>query len=135
MLKPLYEYSLPYKCMITIGTSLLFVVVGFGLNWILGKPLLLDSAPSLINALIFPVTLLGMAGGGEPDVHMRREQFALVSFIFCIYLLSLAGVIYLFGFPASRTLAIMPITTTLFVLPWAIWSYRSAMSLRQSDTQ
>ena len=133
MLKPLYEYSLPYKCAITIGISLFFVVVGFALNWISGKPLLLDSPPSLINSLIFPVTLLAMAGGGEPDIHTRREQFALVSFIFCIYLLCLAGFIYLIGFPASRTLAIMPITTTLLILPWAIWSYLSARSLRQSN--
>ena len=127
-MKSLYKYSLSSRCAILIGISCTFLIVSVALNWIRGIPLALASPVSIINALIFPVVLLSLGEGGEPDVTRRRRQFAFAVFVFCGYLLSLASLIYIFGFPASRGLFTMPITTTLLILPFAVWRYCSSKS-------
>ena len=128
MPRPLHEYTLPYRCAILIGLSFVFMVLGAAIDWVCGEPLL-DSPGSLSFALIFPIVLLAMAGSGESDVARRREQFALTCFVFCTYLLLLAALIYLIGFPAPHKLYKMPIMTSLLVFPWAAWNYRSAKNM------
>ena len=127
-MKSLYEYSLPCTSAILIGMSFMILFACVAVNWFRGIPPVLDSEMSIINGLTTPVFLLSMTGGGEPNVRKRRRRFALSTFVFCAYLLSLAVVIYSFGFPASRVLFIMPVTTAVLFLPWAMWSYRGSKS-------
>ena len=129
--KSLYEYPLLQRCAIIIGFSILFILFTVVINWIWkGKPIL-ESEISLINPLLFPILLLAMNSSGEPDVSRRREQFAYTTFVSSAYLFCLAASIYLFAFPASRKLFTMPIITTLMIVPWAFWSYRSSRVLKQ----
>jgi len=124
MIKPIHTYGSATQSVVICLVSVAALLVG-AIGSKIGKgSFTLDSAPSIINALVFPYVMLVIWGGSDPGVERKRATVTFVSTMFSVFLLVLAGSIYWLGFPASKNLANLPVITVLFFMPVMLWLNR-----------
>ena len=121
MLGPFSAYSRSFKSVVICLVSIVFLFVGAIAGMIGDGSFSAGSPTSIINALIFPYVFLAFWSGSDPNVERRQSHVTFVSLAFSGFLILMSASIYLFGFPAARKLAIMPLLTVMLFLPFFLW--------------
>ena len=121
MLGPFSAYSRSFKSVVICLVSIVFLFVGAIAGMVGDGSFSAGSPTSIINALIFPYVVLAFWSGSDPNVERRQSHVTFVSLAFSGFLILMSASIYLFGFPAARKLAIMPLLTVMLFLPFFLW--------------
>ena len=130
-LKSFYEYTILGKCGLVIGINLLFLALGFLMDFLLDGTLAINKSFTMMLVLMWPIVDLSGRSGGASRTTEQYEQLNHVLLVFSSYLLCLAALSFLSGFPASRALSFMPIVALLLLIVWGVRNQRAAEKLGQ----